>query len=85
MVSLLKYVRSSGSERWAADSSQYTGLEKLHKDFGPRGLVVLGFPSNEFGHQEPGSDEQIAEFCQLNHGVSFPLMKKARQLTHAVV
>lgn len=40
--------------------------------------MVLGFPSNEFGHQEPGSDEQIAEFCQLNHGVSFPLMKKVR-------
>ncbi|KAK1923834.1 glutathione peroxidase [Papiliotrema laurentii] len=56
---------------------QYTGLEELHKTYGDRGLVVLGFPSNEFAGQDPGSDEQIAEFCQLNHGVTFPLMKKS--------
>ncbi|WVR08296.1 hypothetical protein IAU60_005345 [Kwoniella sp. DSM 27419] len=56
---------------------QYTGLEELHQKFGDKGLTVLGFPSNEFGSQEPGTDEDIASFCQLNHGVTFPLMKKS--------
>ncbi|CAE6465767.1 unnamed protein product [Rhizoctonia solani] len=56
---------------------QYTGLEALHKKYKDRGLVVLGFPCNQFLSQEPGTDEQIAEFCQINHGVSFPLMKKS--------
>ncbi|RSH93678.1 Glutathione peroxidase 2 [Saitozyma podzolica] len=55
---------------------QYTGLEELYKTYHDRGLEVLGFPSNEFGGQEPGSDEDIASFCTLNHGVTFPLMKK---------
>ncbi|WVQ79492.1 hypothetical protein IAT38_001591 [Cryptococcus sp. DSM 104549] len=56
---------------------QYTGLEELHKTYGEKGLVVLGFPSNEFGGQEPGDDEDISQFCTLNHGVTFPLMKKS--------
>ncbi|UOH82272.1 hypothetical protein LQV05_004969 [Cryptococcus neoformans] len=56
---------------------QYNGLEELHKTYGDKGLVVLGFPSNEFGGQEPGSDDDIAQFCTLNHGVTFPLMKKS--------
>ncbi|ODN78367.1 hypothetical protein L202_04009 [Cryptococcus amylolentus CBS 6039] len=56
---------------------QYDGLEELHKTYGDRGLVVLGFPSNEFGGQEPGADEDIASFCTLNHGVTFQLMKKS--------
>ncbi|KAI9632914.1 glutathione peroxidase [Dioszegia hungarica] len=56
---------------------QYTGLEELHKTYAARGLEVLGFPSNEFGGQDPGSDEEIASFCQVNHGVTFPLMKKS--------
>ena len=55
---------------------QYTGLEKLYKDFAARGLVVLGFPCNQFGAQEPGSDHDIAQFCQLNYPVSFPLFSK---------
>ena len=55
---------------------QFAGLETLHRTLGPRGLVVLGFPCNQFGHQDPGSDEQIASFCQLNYGVSFPMMSK---------
>jgi len=55
---------------------QYKGLEELHKKYKDRGLVVLGFPCDQFAHQEPGSDEAIAEFCQLNFGVTFPLMKK---------
>jgi glutathione peroxidase len=55
---------------------QFGGLEKLHKTYGERGLVVLGFPCNQFGSQDPGSNEEIASFCQLNYGVSFPMMEK---------
>ena len=55
---------------------QFGGLEKLHQAFGPRGLVVLGFPCNQFGNQDPGSDEEIGAFCQRNYGVSFPMMSK---------
>ena len=55
---------------------QYDGLEKLYKDFKDEGLVVIGFPCDQFGHQEPGTNEEIAEFCRLNHGVTFPLMDK---------
>jgi glutathione peroxidase len=55
---------------------QFSGLEQLHKRYGGRGLVVLGFPCNQFGQQDPGSDEEIASFCQVNYGVSFPMMSK---------
>lgn len=55
---------------------QFAGLEELHKAYGPRGLAVLGFPCNQFGSQDPGSNEEIAGFCQLNYGVSFPMMGK---------
>ena len=55
---------------------QYAGLEKLHKDLGPEGLVVLGFPCNQFGKQEPGNAATITEFCELNYGVSFPMFSK---------
>ena len=55
---------------------QFAGLEALHKAYGPRGLAVLGFPCNQFGSQDPGSNEEIAGFCQLNYGVSFPMMAK---------
>jgi glutathione peroxidase len=55
---------------------QFGGLEQLHKEYGPRGLVVLGFPCNQFGSQDPGSDDEIASFCQVNYGVSFPMMSK---------
>jgi glutathione peroxidase len=57
---------------------QFAGLEKLHQDYAARGLVVVGFPSNEFGGQDPGSNDEIASFCQLNYGVSFPMMAKTR-------
>ncbi len=57
---------------------QFAGLEQLWKDYGPQGLVVVGFPSNEFGGQDPGSNEEIAAFCQLNFGVSFPMMAKVK-------
>ncbi len=56
---------------------QYEGLEKLHKEFGPKGLAVLGIPCNQFGSQEPGSEAEIQEFCKLNYGVSFDLFAKA--------
>jgi len=56
---------------------QFTGLESLHQKYGPEGLVVLGFPCNQFGHQDPGSDDEIAGFCQKNYGVSFTMMKKS--------
>ncbi|MBT9503019.1 MAG: glutathione peroxidase [Burkholderiaceae bacterium] len=57
---------------------QFGGLEQLWKDYGSQGLVVVGFPSNEFGSQDPGSDGEIASFCQLNYGVSFPMMSKVK-------
>ena len=55
---------------------QYDGLEALYKKYADQGLVILGFPCDQFKHQEPGSDEEIAEFCRLNYGVTFPIMKK---------
>ena len=55
---------------------QYDGLEALYQKYKDQGLVILGFPCDQFAHQEPGSDEEIAEFCRLNHGVTFPMMKK---------
>ncbi len=57
---------------------QFAGLEKLWKDYADRGFVVVGFPSNEFGNQDPGSNDSIASFCQLNYGVSFPMMAKVK-------
>ena len=55
---------------------QFAGLEELHKTYGKKGLVVLGFPCNQFGAQDSGANSEIAEFCQLNYGVSFPMMEK---------
>ena len=55
---------------------QFGGLEALHQQYAGQGLVVLGFPCNQFGAQDPGSNEEIASFCQLNYGVSFPMMAK---------
>ena len=56
---------------------QYEGLEKLYEGYKEQGFEVLGFPANDFGAQEPGTHEEIAAFCQLNYGVSFPLFAKA--------
>ncbi len=55
---------------------QYEGLENLYKDYKDKGLVILGFPCNQFGNQEPGSEKDIAEGCLLNYGVSFPMFTK---------
>ncbi len=55
---------------------QYEGLEKLYRRYRDKGFVVLGFPANDFGGQEPGSDKEIAQFCRLNYGVTFPMFAK---------
>jgi glutathione peroxidase len=55
---------------------QYAGLQALHERYAARGLVVVGFPSNDFGGQEPGSEAEIAQFCQRNYGVTFSMMAK---------
>ncbi|TAK79555.1 MAG: glutathione peroxidase [Aquabacterium sp.] len=55
---------------------QFEGLEKLWQTYGPKGLVIVGFPCNQFGSQDPGSNDEIASFCQLNYGVSFPMFEK---------
>ena len=57
---------------------QFAGLEQLWQDYRDQGLVIVGFPSNEFGNQDPGSNDEIASFCQLNYGVSFPMMAKVQ-------
>ena len=59
-----------------AFTPQYSGLEKLYDKFKARGLEILGFPCNQFGKQEPGSSEEIAEFCSVNHAVTFPMFEK---------
>jgi glutathione peroxidase len=58
------------------NTPQYDGLEKLYQEYGEEGLVVLGFPSNDFMGQEPGTEEQIEEFCRLTYGVQFPMFEK---------
>jgi glutathione peroxidase len=55
---------------------QYAGLQKLYESHKDKGFVILGFPANDFGAQEPGSDAQIAEFCSANYGVTFPMFSK---------
>ncbi len=55
---------------------QYKGLEELYEEYADRGLVVLGFPCDQFGHQEPGTEAEIEEFCEVNFGVTFPMFAK---------
>lgn len=57
---------------------QYEDLEKIYKDYKEKGFVVIGIPSNDFGSQEPGSNQEIAIFCQMNYGVTFPMAKKEK-------
>jgi glutathione peroxidase len=56
---------------------QYKGLQELHERYGNKGLIVLGLPCNQFGHQEPGAEKEIKSFCELRYGVKFPLLKKS--------
>ena len=60
------------------NTPQYDGLEKLYSQYSGEGLEVLGFPSNDFGHQEPGSETEIREFCSVTYGVDFPMFAKTR-------
>ncbi len=57
-------------------TSQYQGLEELYQKYRDQGLVILGFPCNQFGHQEPGGSDEIATFCEKNYGVTFPMFAK---------
>ena len=57
---------------------QFKGLEQLWHDYRDQGLLIVGFPSNEFGGQDPGANEEIASFCEMNYGVSFPMMAKVQ-------
>lgn len=57
---------------------QYKGLQALHEEFGSRGLTVIGMPCNQFMKEEPGTAEEIGEFCEVNYGVTFPLLAKAK-------
>lgn len=57
-------------------TSQYRELQSLHEEFKDRGLVVMGFPCNQFGNQEPGSSQEIAQFCQTNYKITFPIFQK---------
>jgi glutathione peroxidase-family protein len=57
-------------------TGQYDGLQALNEEYGPKGLVVIGFPCDQFAHQEPGDDDEIEQFCRLNFGVTFPLTTK---------
>jgi glutathione peroxidase len=61
---------------YCAYTKQYEGLEALYRKYKDRGLVVIGFPSNDFGSQEPGSNKEIAEFCRTTYGVEFPMFEK---------
>ena len=60
---------------------QFAGLEELHKTYGPRGLAVIGFPCNQFGAQDAGTNAEIGAFCQRNYGVSFTMMEKVDVLS----
>jgi glutathione peroxidase len=60
------------------NTPQYAGLEKLYEEYKGRGLVVLGFPSNDFGRQEPGTEAEIKKFCNLKYKVTFPLFQKVK-------
>ncbi len=79
-VSLKKYVGKPllivNTASSCGFTSQYKGLQTLHEQYADKGLVVLGFPCNQFGAQESGTEDEIASFCEMNFGVSFPLMSK---------
>jgi len=72
-----KVVLISNTASRCTFAPQYGGMQELHAKYKDQGLVVLGFPCNQFNNQEPGSDEKVAEYCMINHGVDFQLMTKS--------
>jgi glutathione peroxidase len=73
-----KVVLVVNTASYCGHTDQYGGLEDLYRKYKAHGLVVLGFPSNDFGGQEPGSNQSIAKFCRLTYGVEFPMFEKSR-------
>lgn len=71
-----RVVLAVNTASYCGNTPQYKGLESLYQKYKGRGLVVVGFPANDFGGQEPGSAKQIREFCELTYGVKFPLLEK---------
>ncbi|MFN0038338.1 MAG: glutathione peroxidase [Burkholderiales bacterium] len=71
-----KVVLAVNTASYCGNTPQYKGLESLYQKYRDKGLVVVGFPANDFGAQEPGSAKEIKEFCELTYGVKFPLMEK---------
>ena len=78
-----KVVLVVNTASYCAFTPQYEGLEALYGKYRDRGLVVLGFPSNDFGGQEPGSERQIKDFCRLTYGVEFPMFEKTHAARHS--
>ncbi len=71
-----KVVLAVNTASYCGNTPQYKGLESLYQKYKDQGLIVVGFPANDFGSQEPGSAKQIKEFCELTYGVKFPMMEK---------
>ena len=71
-----KVVLAVNTASYCGNTPQYEGLQALYRKYRDRGLVVIGFPANDFGYQEPGSNEEIRDFCELTYGVEFPMIEK---------
>ncbi len=71
-----KVVLAVNTASYCGNTPQYKGLETIYQKYKDRGLVVVGFPANDFGAQEPGSDKEIRDFCELTYGVKFPMVEK---------
>ncbi|MGD2140706.1 MAG: glutathione peroxidase [Burkholderiales bacterium] len=72
-----KVVLAVNTASYCGNTPQYEGLQALYRKYRDRGLVVVGFPANDFGHQEPGSNDEIRDFCEVTYGVEFPMAGKS--------